>query len=107
MIKNNIILVAALTIFTAITGCKKDNYIVGGSVQDVNKYKNTTTYDYLKTNPLDQEFIDNFAQKTAIEHSFATELINHINYLSSVTEVSNSDLIKLNQLIEQFYKESR
>jgi len=62
---------------------------------------------YLKTNPLDQEFIDNFAQKTAIEHSFATELINHINYLSSVTEVSNSDLIKLNQLIEQFYKESR
>jgi len=52
MIKNNIILVAALTIFTAITGCKKDNYIVGGSVQDVNKYKNTTTYDYLKTNPL-------------------------------------------------------
>ncbi len=62
---------------------------------------------YLKTNTLDQEFIDNLAQKTAIEHSFATELVNHVNYLSSITEVSNSDLVKLNQLIEKFYKESR
>lgn len=62
---------------------------------------------YLKTNMLDQEFIDNFAQKTAIEHGFATNLVNHINYISSVKEVSNGDLIKLNQLIEQFYKKTR
>jgi len=62
---------------------------------------------YLKTNTLDQEFIDNFAQKTAIEHSFASELVNHINYLASIPEVSNSDLVKLNQLIEQFYTQSK
>jgi hypothetical protein len=62
---------------------------------------------YLKTNLLDQEFIDNFSQKTAIDRSFAVELVNHINFLSMAQQVSNSDLIKLNQLIEQFYNESR
>ena len=33
------------------SSCKKD-YIVGGNTEDVNMYKNTTTYDLLKSNPL-------------------------------------------------------
>jgi hypothetical protein len=60
----------------------------------------------LKTNPPDQAFIDTLAQKTAITHEFATALVNHINYLNTAVQVSNADLIKLNQLIEQFYNQS-
>jgi hypothetical protein len=39
---------AVIVIFTA---CKKD-HITGGSLEDVNKYSNTLTYDALKTNSL-------------------------------------------------------
>jgi hypothetical protein len=62
---------------------------------------------YLKTNVLDQEFIDNFAQKTATDHVLATELINNINYLNAAHQVTDAELIKLNQLVEQFYNQSR
>ncbi len=62
---------------------------------------------YLKTNVLDREFVDSFAQKTGTEHAFATELINYINYLNAAQQVTNAELIKLNQLIEQFYNQSR
>jgi hypothetical protein len=34
----------------ALGSCKK-NYIAGGSIEDVNKYKNMSTYDVLKGNP--------------------------------------------------------
>jgi len=47
-------IVFALLFITAIvlfTECKKD-YINGGSVQDVNQYIHTTTYDVLKSNAL-------------------------------------------------------
>ncbi|MDB5141375.1 MAG: hypothetical protein JWQ66_88 [Mucilaginibacter sp.] len=60
----------------------------------------------LKTSSLDREFIDNFSRKTGIENDFATELINHINYLSTAPEVTNPELVKLNRLIEQFYNQS-
>lgn len=43
--------VLALSITVILfSACKKD-YIVGGSPEDVNMYKNTTTYDVLKTDP--------------------------------------------------------
>lgn len=61
----------------------------------------------LRANQLDQLFIDNFAQKTATDHAFATELINYINYLNAAQRVTDTELIKLNQLIEQFYNQSR
>ena len=35
----------------AFSACKKD-YIIGGDIEDVNIYKNTTTYDVLKSSPL-------------------------------------------------------
>jgi len=61
----------------------------------------------LKTNPLDQLFIDSFSQKTGINHGFATELVNCINFLTAKHVVTNNELIKLNQLIEQFYNQSK
>ena len=64
-----------------------------------------TTY-YLKTNVLDREFIEKLAQKTGVDKAFVQELIAHIQYLTG-QRVSDEDLIKLNQLIEQFYIKSR
>jgi len=61
---------------------------------------------YLKTDLLNKEFIEKFVQKTGIELSFAQELIAHIHYIKD-QHVTDNDLIKLNQLIEQFYKQSR
>lgn len=43
-----LILAVAVIMFGA---CKRD-YIIGGVPTDVNQYKNTTSYDYLSTNPL-------------------------------------------------------
>jgi hypothetical protein len=60
----------------------------------------------LKTTKLDSEFIQTLAQKTGIADSFATELVDHINYLNVQPKVSDKDLIVLNQLIEKFYTET-
>jgi len=65
------------------------------------------THYYLKTNPLDAEFIERLAHKTGIEESFATEIINHINQVMAHQYVSDNDLIILNQLIQKFYTKSR
>ena len=43
-----LIIASGILVFTA---CKKD-YISGGSVEDINKYSSTTTYDVLKANAL-------------------------------------------------------
>ncbi len=64
-----------------------------------------TTY-YLKTNVLDREFIEKLAQKTGVDLAFVQELVAHIQYITG-QRVSDEDLIKLNQLIEQFYIKSR
>jgi len=61
---------------------------------------------YLKTNFLDQEFIDKLAQKTGIERSFTDDLVMHIHYIRG-QRVSDAELIKLNELIEQFYQKTR
>jgi hypothetical protein len=61
---------------------------------------------YLKTANLDQEFIERLSQKTGIEQAFAEELVVHIHYLKG-QRVSDAELIKLNQLIEQFYNKTR
>ncbi|MBS1531258.1 MAG: hypothetical protein JSU01_13210 [Bacteroidetes bacterium] len=61
---------------------------------------------YLKTNTLDQDFMDRLAQKTGIERSFAEEIVMHMLYIKG-QRVSDAELIKLNQLIEQFYRKTR
>jgi hypothetical protein len=70
-------------------------------------YEHLRTAYYLKTTPLDAEFIERLSQKTGIEISFIRELINHIKYVLVQHQVSDHELIRLNQLIEQFYKKSR
>ena len=64
-----------------------------------------TTY-YLKTSRLDKEFIERMSNKTGVGYAFAEELVTHILYITD-QRVSDHDLIKLNQLIEQFYIKSR
>jgi len=64
-----------------------------------------TTY-YLKTSRLDKEFIEKMSNKTGVDYAFAEELVTHILYITD-QRVSDHDLIKLNQLIEQFYIKSR
>src|SRR5664279_1847558 len=52
--KKNLFIIVA-TLFTGLcmlSACKKKDYITGGTTEDVNKYKNTTTYDLLKGNSL-------------------------------------------------------
>lgn len=70
-------------------------------------YEHLRTKYYLKTNPLDAEFVERLSQKTGIELSFAQELIGHIKYVLVQHQVGDHELIRLNQLIEQFYKKTR
>jgi hypothetical protein len=62
---------------------------------------------YLKTNPPDMEFIERLSQKTGVDYSFAQDLINHINYVSVQKSITDHELMLLNQLIEQFYTQSK
>jgi hypothetical protein len=61
---------------------------------------------YLRTNVLDAEFIERLSQKAGIEISFAREIVNQINYIEVQVQVTDHELILLNQLIEQFYIKS-
>ncbi|MBS1527746.1 MAG: DUF4350 domain-containing protein [Bacteroidetes bacterium] len=58
---------------------------------------------FLKTNPLDMEFIDRLSQKTGIDQAFITKLVNHINHVSVQAQISDHELILLNNLTEEFY----
>jgi len=58
---------------------------------------------HLKTNKLDAEFTEHLSQKLGIEPVFATEIVNFITYVDTAVNVSDQDLIKLNNLIEKLY----
>lgn len=81
-------LVAAVMLFTA---CKKD-YITGGEIEDVNKFKNTSTYDVLKSSPLYDtlvQLIDTAGLKDKVNESgttfFAPSDYSVYSYLSART----------------------
>lgn len=61
---------------------------------------------FLKTNLLDNEFIEKLALKSGVTDSLAREIVNHINYIHAQNQVTDQELILLNQLIEQFYIKS-
>ncbi|WP_345953535.1 DUF4350 domain-containing protein [Mucilaginibacter sp. PAMB04168] len=61
---------------------------------------------YLKTSVLNKEFTDALANKTGIEPAFARELVNLINYTHVQHKVTDSELIALNQAIENFYSQT-
>ncbi|GAA4330785.1 hypothetical protein GCM10023149_36210 [Mucilaginibacter gynuensis] len=57
----------------------------------------------IKTNKLDNEFVNTFAAKSGIELNFVRDMVNYINYIAHQSQVSDSELIELNKLIEKFY----
>jgi len=61
----------------------------------------------LKTNKLDDEFVEKLSAKMDIERSSANELVSYIKYISVQDRVNDRELIELNKLIEQFYIKSR
>lgn len=61
----------------------------------------------IKTNKLDAEFTERLIGKLGISKSFANDLVSYINYISVQTQVSDSELIELNKMIEFFYNQAR
>ena len=61
----------------------------------------------VKTNKLDNEFIDRLTAKFNIDRQFAVDLISFIQYINVQDHVTDRDLIELNNLIEKFYTKSR
>ncbi len=85
---NTILFLMVIIVFAA---CKK-NYITGGTPQDVNRYKNMTTYDVLAANPLYDtlvQIIDAAGIKDKINEQgttfFAPSDYSIFNYLSART----------------------
>lgn len=62
---------------------------------------------YIKTNNIDQEFIETLVAKLGVEQVLATELVSKIHQLDQIPYVSDRELIALNQLIEKFYTQAR
>lgn len=84
--------VALCTIALLISACKKE-YIIGGVPEDVNMYKNTSTYDVLKSDPLYDtlvQIIDAAGLKDKINEQgttfFAPSDYSIFSYLSQRTE---------------------
>jgi hypothetical protein len=57
----------------------------------------------LKTNKLDMEFTTALAQKMGLTPLFARDLVNYIIYINNQQRVTDSELLELNKLIENFY----
>ena len=81
-----------LLLLSAVCSCKKSDYIVGGNVQDVNMYKNMTTYEALQSMPVFDtlvQVIDAAGLKDSINQTnttfFAPTNSAIYNYLSERT----------------------
>ncbi len=61
----------------------------------------------LKTNNLDDEFVEKLTAKLGIEAGFAKELVDYILYINARERITDNELIKLNKLIEKLYIQSR
>jgi hypothetical protein len=61
----------------------------------------------LKTNMLNDEFVEALSQKSAVDTKLVKDLIHQIIIIHSNTHVSDQQLIDLNKNIEQFYLLSR
>jgi len=60
----------------------------------------------IKTNKLDNEFVEKLTAKLGIEAAFAREFVNFIQYISVQNYISDHELIELNKLIEKLYIQS-
>lgn len=100
---------ALCMIVLLISACKKD-YISGGTPEDVNIYKNTTTYDVLKTDPLYDtlvQVIDAAGLKDKINEQGTTffapsdySIFNYLNLRTMVVQVTKPyDKFPLDSLV--------
>jgi hypothetical protein len=62
---------------------------------------------YLKTNEIDGNFARLLVEKTGINEALAKTLTNHILQTPTMGNLSDTQLIYLNQSIEQFYKNTQ
>jgi hypothetical protein len=61
----------------------------------------------IKTSKLDEEFTEKLIAKVGLSKDFAGELVNYLKDIDASNHISDAQLIRLNKLIEQFYKQSR
>jgi hypothetical protein len=61
----------------------------------------------VKTNKLDDDFVERLTTKIGLDATFANELTSYLVYITAQTNITDRELIELNKLIEQFYIKSR
>ncbi|GGI22981.1 DUF4350 domain-containing protein [Pedobacter mendelii] len=62
---------------------------------------------YLKTNDIQKDFSETLKLKTGINETLAKTLTRYFMHVPNLTEFSDADLIGLNDIIEQFYKNTK
>jgi len=62
---------------------------------------------YLKTNEIDGKFVQVLMEKTGINEALAKTITNHITQTPIMGNLSDTQLIYLNESIEQFYKNTQ
>lgn len=60
----------------------------------------------LKTNDLDQDFIQNLIQKSGADESLICDMFKYIDFVKTGKQLSDKELINFNHLTEQFYQQS-
>jgi hypothetical protein len=61
----------------------------------------------LKSNKPDKELIETLSAKLNMDSGFLNEMMEYLDFISIQEKVSDRELIKLNQYIEQFYSKAR
>lgn len=62
---------------------------------------------YLKTNDIQKDFAETLRLKTGINETLAKTLTRYFTQIPNLNDFSDADLISLNNIIEQFYKNTR
>jgi hypothetical protein len=64
--------------------------------------------DYqIRTTQIDNDFMERLIAKLGLERPFAYALVSHLRYITNQQHVTDTELIELNKLVEQFYTQSR
>lgn len=64
-----------------------------------------STYN-IKTNDIDEKFIQLLANKSGVDIEELNELFDHILFISNQEKISESELLKCNKYIENFYQKT-
>ena len=61
----------------------------------------------VKTDKLDQEFVERLVRKVGLDEVFAAQFTGYLQLITAKDTVNDNELIELNKLIEKFHKKSR